>query len=63
VAADPDLGERGELSVARATGAPLLVDHPGQLLAALSHRAGVAPRAFVLPAPVTTVSTTSTTTR
>jgi hypothetical protein len=58
-AADADLGERGELCVAETTGAPLLVDQPGQHLAAVTYRAGVRKDVFRLPGPlVTTPSTT-----
>jgi hypothetical protein len=56
-AGDADLGERGELCVAPTTGAPLLVDQPGQHLAALSYRPAVAAKTFALPGPLVTSTT------
>jgi hypothetical protein len=55
---DPDLGARGELCVARSTGAPLLIDQPEQHLSAVRYRVGVAAGAFTLPGPLVTTSTT-----
>jgi hypothetical protein len=48
-AADPALGERGVLCIAK-SGAVLLVDAPGQALRAVSYRATTEDRAFDLPA-------------
>lgn len=59
VAADPDLAPRGELCIARSTGAPLLVDQPDQRLTASSYRPSVAEDAFRLPAPVATTTPTT----
>ncbi len=57
-AADPALGERGVLCIAP-SGAVVVLDQPGQALAALAYRDDADEATFALPAPVAPTTTGS----
>jgi len=61
-AGDPALGERGTFCVAP-SGAALAIDQPGQRLTAIEYAGDVDPAAFVLPAPVSTTTAATPTSR